>query len=81
MKLFIFQDVDNMTSRYHTEGSVLVVAEKLMSAVEQFNKSLDKYEIESGVKLTEQDISKVITYELAGEYKEEVYKFENAGCC
>jgi len=81
MKLFIFQNVDSMSGRYHPEGSVVVVAESVAAAVEAFNNSLDEYEIESGVGLTEQEISNVITYELAGDYRAEVYKFENAGCC
>lgn len=75
MKIFIFENVMELTSRYHSEGGLVVIAK-------------DKFEVnelikdEPYIKLTEEDWATVKIYSLEEpDVEPEVFIFPDAGCC
>lgn len=44
MKVFVWENVDNLTENYHDSGGLVVVAESLERARQVVNESGDKYE-------------------------------------
>lgn len=73
MKLFIFEDVGELTYNYHSGGGLVVVAKdeelakKLIATNEYIN-------------LTDEEWSKVVVYE-TNETEERMFIFPDAGCC
>lgn len=72
MKVFVWDYLDNVSSSYHSDGGLLVVAETL----------------EAAVKLAEQEPSVVVgeeqptvVYETTEDAEQRVMVFPNAGCC
>lgn len=76
MKAFIFDYVDNLTERYHSGGGLVVIAEN-KDAVRRILTE-QKYE---DVKLSDDEWTKVIIYDLSGPVEPAVYIFPDAGCC
>lgn len=67
MKIFIWQDLENLTRSYHDSGGLVVVAESLERA----------WQLNAACKGVVPD--KV--FELVGDASEESFVFPDAGCC
>ena len=74
MKAFIFEDVNQVSNRYHPEGGLVIIAKDTYH-VEELIKDYDYIEIEK------EDWEKVVVYELAGHVEPKVFLFPDAGCC
>ena len=75
MKIFILENVEQLTSRWHSGGALLIVAKGIENAKEIIKQ--DEY-----IQPTEIEWENAIIYELKdNNYKEEYYVFEDAGCC
>lgn len=74
MKIFIFEDIDKVSNRYHEEGGLVIVANNKSHAKEMIVK--EKY-----VCVNEDEWDKVREYELKGTYEPELITFPDAGCC
>ena len=85
MNIYIFEDVDQLTTNYHCEGGLVVVAknEKHVNELIQIeNKTVNEYDWqEAAIELTEEEWEKVKVYPLAEEVEPKVMIFPNAGCC
>lgn len=84
MKIFIFHKIDQVSKSYHSDGSVVAIAESkedLINLIEETNKTTDDY-LGADIQLTEKDWANVEVYELAGKDNvRKVWIMENAGCC
>lgn len=81
MKIFIFEDVYKLTDAYHAGGALTIVAEDITTAVELAHNYKDRFEGKH-IKLTAEEIKKVISYDLLGENIEpKVFVFSDSGCC
>lgn len=69
MRAFLWENVDNVTDNYHSEGSVLVIASSLQAARKLSN---------LGDALKE---TPTASWELAGDPDPWCFIFPNAGCC
>lgn len=75
MKIFILTNVEDLTSNYHPEGGLVIIAETIEAA-----KELMKGDSEALI--SEQEWLDVIIHELIGQDIEpNYYIFPNAGCC
>lgn len=74
MKIFIFEDVNQVSNRYHSEGGLVIVARDTYH-VEELIKDYDCIVIEK------EDWEKVVVYDLAGYVESKVFIFPDAGCC
>ncbi len=82
MKIFIFESVDRLTRNYHESGGLVIVAQDLERALKMASEYEEGYFKEKCIKLTESEISDVVTYNLVDiGAKEKLFVFENAGCC
>ena len=70
-KVFIWNNISQLTDRYHSEGGLVVIADNLQDA-----KILA---MEKDVKFDGEELPTV--YELKDVVKDEVYIFPDAGCC
>lgn len=75
MKLFIFQNVDRVSDRYHPGGGLVIQAQTRLAAEVLLRNFPD-------VELTEKDWLDCDVYELKGRgYVPGVTVFPDAGCC
>lgn len=76
MKIFIFEEVEELTDRYHPGGGLVVIAENETEARELIAT------IES-IKLTEEEWEEVLVYELSAfqDVEPKMFIFPDAGCC
>lgn len=75
MKIFILENVEQLTDRWHSGGALVIVAKGIKNAKEIIKQ--DEY-----IQPTEREWEKAIIYELKdSNYKEEYYVFQDAGCC
>lgn len=75
MKIYILEDVDQVSDRYHSDGGVVIIAHDLDHAKELVDKT-DHLDIKDA------EWEKAIAYELSGEnIQPEIFIFPNAGCC
>lgn len=72
MRVFIWEDAENVTDRYHAEGGIVVFAETIKRARELV-------EQECGDKCSAINSKPIIRNVEGG--KEAIYIFPNAGCC
>lgn len=68
MQLFIWEDLENLTDRYHPEGGCVVIADNIERALELLPKDCD-------AKRKNPSVFNVQTTE------EKVFIFPDAGCC
>ncbi len=86
MKIFIFEDVDKVSSNYHTRGGLVVIAEdrnSVESLIQAENKK-PKWGVgdpNNAIQLTESDWADVTELELAESPQPRVIVFPDAGCC
>lgn len=74
MKMFIIENVEQLSEREHAGGAIAIVADDIEHATELLNGYAD-------VKITNHEWVDVIVYELANEEEPRVYRFLDAGCC
>jgi len=74
MKAFIFKRIDEVSSRWHSEGGLVVIAEN----VEQAKKEIAK---DICITVTESEWAEVETYNLVGNPEPKVFTFPDSGCC
>jgi len=72
MKVFVWEELDNVSPNYHSEGGLLVVAESLSAAI-VLAESKDFVVVGE----TEPDY----VYETTDDAEPRVLVFPNAGCC
>jgi uncharacterized membrane protein YvbJ len=75
MNMFIFENADKVSDKYHEGGGLAVVAadiEHVKQLVEATNGS---------VRLSDDDIKQVIVYPLKGKHEAKIFAFPDAGCC
>ena len=69
-KVFIWNNIDNLTDRYHSEGGLVVIADNLQDA--------GILAMEKGVRFNDETPT---VYELKDTVEDKVYIFPDAGCC
>ena len=74
MRIFIFEDLNQVSSRYHSEGSLAVIA-KDKEHVKELIKDYDYIEI------MDEEWENVVVYELNGDVEPKIFIFPDAGCC
>lgn len=75
MKIFIFEEVERVSGRYHSEGGLVIIAKDLQSAIDLAQE--DKYK-----KLQSHEIEKVVSYDLLDDDVDpRLWVFPNSGCC
>lgn len=72
MKVFIWEDVAQVSHAYHPKGGLVVIASTEEMARQLANE-------QNGVSLSPEE--KPTVYELFAEYMPTVFIFPNAGCC
>ncbi len=85
MKIFIFEEVENLTYRYHGRGSLVVIAKDKKHArliiEKEFSKPPEKYEDGDCRTITKEEWKTVRVYDLVGKPKSKMWVFPDAGCC
>lgn len=82
--IFIFREVEKLTSNYHERGGLVVIAKDLEAAINLAQRWLEPTfwrDETPHIKLSEEEIAAVISFELAKPQSPWVYVFPNAGCC
>lgn len=84
MKIFLLHKINQVSKRFHSDGSVVAIAESkedLIDLIEETNKTTDDY-IGANIQLSEEDWKNVETFELKGEDNvRKVWIMRDAGCC
>lgn len=80
MKIFIWEDVDVMSERYHSDGGVIVIAKNLKRAREIAKEHDDDYEVidSNDTTIFNTKPNKVLK---VGAKREYYCSFPDAGCC
>lgn len=73
MKVFIWNNINELTDNYHSDGGLVVVAKDLERAHE-----LARNE---GVEFAEDELAPTIEYNTDDFVEEKVFIFPDAGCC
>lgn len=82
MKIFIFEDIEKLTSSYHGDGSLIIIAKDLHNAIGLAGGHAESiYDNKNYIKLSTEEIKNVISYDLVSEVEEKVFVFPNSGCC
>jgi hypothetical protein len=76
MKLFLWNNIDNVYDRYHSDGGVVIVADDLATARSLIPRARVRFE-EGPQIIGDPDA----VYEIAGDAQTAVFIFPNAGCC
>lgn len=74
MKMFVFEYIDKVSDRYHSEGGLMVVAKDKEQVVELIEEYGD-------IEITKEEWKNVIIYELSKDEEPKVFIFPDAGCC
>lgn len=84
MKIFIWERVGNMSSRWHSEGGVIIIAKNLQEARKKYS---DEEYTKRELTDIDRDIDNIFVakpsriYELKNEESSEILVFPDAGCC
>lgn len=86
MKIFIFENVGTLTESYHEGGGLVIIANDLEAALKMAADEPPKYTWRNSdknpIKLTDEEIKEVISYDLAGDNIEaKLFIFPDSGCC
>ena len=86
MKIFIFENVSEVTDRYHEDGGLAVIAKDKDHVVELLEINRDEVFCPYGytklrATLTDEDWKNVVVYELKNEEEPKIFVFPDAGCC
>lgn len=74
MRMFVFEYINQVSSNYHQEGGLMVIA-KDREQVEELIKT------EGSISITDSEWEEVIIYELKNDEQPKVFVFPDAGCC
>lgn len=74
MKIFVFENVSQLTNNWHSGGGLVVVANSEEHAKELVG-------LDSNIVLDESDWKYVKTYDVVGQVDATMYVFPDAGCC
>jgi hypothetical protein len=74
MKIFVFENVDQLTYSYHSGGGMVIVAKDLEQAKSLIADDKDCVP-------TQQEWDSVIVYETIYDTEPRVFIFPDAGCC
>lgn len=74
MKVFIFESINQVTSSWHPEGGLVIVAQSKERAKEMISASKD-------ISVTESEWEKVVVIETKYNEEERIIVFPDAGCC
>lgn len=86
MRLFVFRRVASVSSHYHPEGGLVVVAEDiehvrlLCAAHGSINLAYDMFTSAYDAEHPEREAEPIV-YELAGDPEPTVFTFIDTGCC
>jgi hypothetical protein len=74
MKIYVFERVGKVSNNYHEEGGLVIIANDIEHAKELINKTDD-------IDVTDDEWSKVESYELAENVEPKIWAMPDAGCC
>lgn len=74
MKIFIFEEIEQLTYNYHSGGGLVVVAQDQVHAKELVS-------ADSNIVLDKKDWSAAKIYDVRGKVESTMYIFPDAGCC
>ena len=75
MKIFILENVEQLTYRYHSDGGLVIIAKDLEKAKELIKQ-------DENIKPTEKEWELASVYELKdNDIEEKYFVFPDAGCC
>ena len=74
MYIFIIENAEQVSSCYHSNGGIVIIAGSRRKAFNLANKTED-------VKITKEEFASSKSYEILGSHKPKVFIFINAGCC
>lgn len=82
MKIFILENVEELTSNYHTNGAMAIIAQdieraKILSRTNGYKSYFDGTCV---TEVSEDEWSKALVYECDAT-EEKVFIFPDAGCC
>jgi len=77
MKLFLWESVDGVSSNYHDEGGVVIIADSLEHARELWNE--ERYRKDCEIHVVDPDAVYVLDPNCI--WAPTTYAFPNAGCC
>ena len=72
--IYIWECIENVSSRYHPEGGLAVVAEDQDAARAMIAAT-------KNIEVTEREWERVIVLPIAGEIEHRIISFPDAGCC
>ena len=82
MQIYIIQRVGHLTTSYHSEGGLAIVANDYDHARELFAKyALSKIKWDNGIQITDAEWQTAKVYELAQDAEPALFVFPDAGCC
>ena len=86
MFVYIFEDVSELTDRYHDGGGLVIIANNRKQAkklAENYIEPVPWGSKNCYIKLSDEDLANVKVYSLNPDraHKEKVFVFPDAGCC
>jgi len=84
VKAFVFPRIDTLTSSYHSEGGLLIIAEDRADAERQIaahNDAPSSWYDKPNLHPTDDEWDSAVVYELAGDAEPRIFLFPDAGCC
>lgn len=83
MKVFVWKDLMEVSTNYHREGGLVVVAESLERAREIVKEKVDvrDYEYQDPVDCEAKSVDPDAQYNITDDAEEGFFVFPNAGCC
>lgn len=74
MNIYIFEGVDHVSSNYHSNGGLVVIARDV-------DHVLELIATDDAIILTADDIARCKVYPLEGDHTAQIFVFPDAGCC
>ena len=85
VKLYIYDDVDGITSNYHDNGAVVIITgqnpDDVWTSYAKTENESDEYHYGEPLNETATVGTEPRAFELKDDHEEEVFVFPNAGCC
>ena len=87
MKLFLFEYLRQVSTRWHPEGGLVIIARDKQHAVALIEQENEKYKTPPSlvtgptIVTDDDDWADVIVYEFKGEPQPKIFVFPDAGCC
>ena len=74
MKIFIFEDLGQVSGNYHSEGGLVIIAKDIEEAI-------NLIESDNSISISDKEWSQVEVFDLAGDVEPRFWVMPNAGCC